>query len=141
MGRGVDGSAWNDGGGRVGEVRQAMRVSRVRSDQNPDAAMLRARGRLALAARGCARGLGRDGIGILEVGKAADIIAFDMNRLEYAGAQSDPVAALVFCSPTPVSFSMVNGKILIQDGSFVHIDIRSVTETHNRLSKLLCAGV
>ena len=49
-----------------------------------------------MATRGGARCLGRDDIGSLEPGKAADLILVDTRRLSYAGAGSDPLAALVF---------------------------------------------
>ena len=102
--------------------------------------MLKARDVLALATRGGAKVLGRTDIGQLAVGKAADIIAFDMRKLEYTGALSDPVAALVFCTPSSVAFSMVNGKVLIQGGHFTKLDVHAVIEQHNRLAKKLYEG-
>ena len=64
-----------------------------------------------MATRGGARCLGRDDIGSLEPGKAADLILIDTRRLSYAGAGSDPLAALVFSPwPEPVDTVMVNGR-------------------------------
>ena len=56
-----------------------------------------ARDALLLATRGGARVLGRDDIGQLAAGMAADVVAFDLDDI--AGAQHDPLAALVFCAP------------------------------------------
>lgn len=140
VGLGVDGSASNDGASILAEARQAMLVSRLLSAQDEQAMMLKARDVLTLATRGGARILGRTDIGQLTVGKAADIIAFDMRKLEYTGALSDPVAALVFCTPSSVAFSMVNGKVLIQDGHFTKLDVNMVIEQHNRLAQKLYEG-
>ena len=140
VGLGVDGSASNDGASILAEARQAMLVSRLLSAQDEQAMMLKARDVLTLATRGGARVLGRTDIGQLTVGKAADIIAFDMRKLEYTGALSDPVAALVFCTPSSVAFSMVNGKVLIQDGHFTKLDVNMVIEQHNRLAQKLYEG-
>ena len=69
-----------------------------------------ARQALELATRGGAAVLGRTDIGSLEAGKCADLIAFNLNRLDYAGALHDPVAALVFCAPQPVDWNIVHGQ-------------------------------
>lgn len=102
--------------------------------------MMSARDALALATRGGAAVLGRDDIGQIAVGMAADIVAFDVRGLAHAGAQTDPVAALVFCSPTQVSMSMVNGNVLIQDGYFARLDLHGLVARHNQLAAQLCAG-
>ena len=92
IGLGVDGSASNDSGHLLAEARQALLLQRV--VRGPGA--LTARQTLGLATRGGARVLGRDDIGSLAPGKAADLAMFDLNRLAYAGAWHDPLAALVF---------------------------------------------
>src|ERR1700712_1479179 len=93
VGRGVDGSASNDGEHLLGEARQALLLARVGGDP----AALSARQALELATIGGARVLGRDDIGSLEVGKAADVVGWRLDRLAFAGALHDPVAALIFC--------------------------------------------
>jgi cytosine/adenosine deaminase-related metal-dependent hydrolase len=65
-----------------------------------------AREALELATRGGAAVLGRDDLGSLEAGKCADLIAIDLNRLEYAGALHDPVSAIVFCAPVKVDYTI-----------------------------------
>jgi cytosine/adenosine deaminase-related metal-dependent hydrolase len=135
VGLGVDGSAYNDTSHMLHEARQAMLLQRVRGD--PTA--MTARQALELATRGGAAVLGRDDIGALEPGKAADLIAINIDRLPFAGAH-DPVAATLFCDTAGVDLSIINGRIVVQDGRLVTVDLAPVIARHNRLSRELMAG-
>ncbi|MFQ5599442.1 MAG: 8-oxoguanine deaminase [Candidatus Krumholzibacteriia bacterium] len=120
VGLGVDGSASNDTSDMLGEVRQAMLLARVQ--RGPDA--MSAEGALRLATLGSARLLGRaEEIGSLEVGKAADLVLVDLDRVDLAGALADPLAAVVFAGISHrVHTSIVNGEILVRDGRLVRVD-------------------
>jgi 8-oxoguanine deaminase len=130
VGLGVDGSASNDGAHLLGEVRQAMLLQRV--GYGPGA--MTARQALEMATLGGAKVLNRDDIGALAPGMSADVVMFDMDQIGYAGALHDPVAALVFCAPTHVSHSVINGRIVVRDGRCVTVDLGVVRERHNRLA-------
>jgi 8-oxoguanine deaminase len=136
VGLGVDGSASNDGNHMLGEARQAMLLQRVGwPGFESHAARFSAREALALATRGGARTLGReDDIGSLEVGKAADFVAFRIDGLAHAGAQGDPVAALLTCSPAPAWLSVINGRVVVEDGRLAGVDLGPLIEQHNRIS-------
>ncbi len=138
---GVDGSASNDSSHLLAEARMAMLLQRVNSDPsrglrgNP--AALSAEEALWMATRGGAAVLGRDDIGALVPGKAADFVALRLDRLDYAGALHDPLAALVFCQPQRVDLSVINGRIVVEDGHLLTVDLGSVIERHNRISRAL----
>ena len=100
-----------------------------------DPGALTARQSLELATLGGARVLGRDDIGLLEKGQAADFIAIKLERLEYAGALHDPLAALVFCSPARVDLSVINGRVVVEDGNLLTLDLPLVIERHNRIAR------
>jgi 8-oxoguanine deaminase len=135
VGLGVDGSASNDGNHMLGEARQAMLLQRVGwPDFESDAGRFSAREALALATRGGAATLARDDIGSLEVGKAADFVAFRVDGLQHAGALGDPVAALMTCSPATAWLSVINGKVIVEDGVLLNIDLAKLVKTHNKLS-------
>ena len=71
---------------------------------------------------------------------AADIIAFDLNAPTYAGgALHDPVAALVFCQPQAVDLSIVSGRLLVENGLPLSIDLPVLVESHNRAARGLLA--
>jgi cytosine/adenosine deaminase-related metal-dependent hydrolase len=101
----------------------------------PDA--MSARQALELATRGGARVLGRDDIGALAPGMAADVIAFDMRRLPFAGAMHDPVAALLFCASADVAWSIINGRVVVRRGHIETLDLPLHVERHNRLAQKL----
>jgi cytosine/adenosine deaminase-related metal-dependent hydrolase len=135
VGLGVDGSASNDSSHMLAESRQAMLLQRVGGD--PKA--LTARQALELGTLGGARVLGRDDIGALEVGKAADFIAVKLHRLDFAGALHDPVAALVFCTPTRVDVSVINGRVVVENGELTTVELATVIERHNRMAQEMVA--
>jgi len=136
VGLGVDGSASNDGNHLIGEARLAMLLQRVQGDP----AGLTARQSLEVATLGGAGVLRRDDIGSLEPGKAADLIAINLNRLEYAGALHDPVAAVVFCAPVRVDWSMINGRVVVEEGQLTTIDIGPIIERHNEIARMMVDG-
>jgi cytosine/adenosine deaminase-related metal-dependent hydrolase len=65
---------------------------------------------------------------------AADFIAIDLERLAFAGAQADPLAALVFCTPPKVDLSVINGRIVVRDGELSGLDLSDTMTHHNELA-------
>lgn len=98
-----------------------------------------ARDALELATRGGASVLGRDDIGSLEAGKAADFIGINLNRLQYAGSH-DPVAAILFCNTDRVDLSVINGRVVVQDGNLLTLDLPPVVERHNQIARKMMKG-
>jgi 8-oxoguanine deaminase len=136
VGLGVDGSASADAGHLLAEARQAMLLARV--GHGP--AAMTARDALEIATLGGAKVLNRTDIGCIKPGMVADIVAFDMHTLDFAGGLHDPVAALVFCTPAKVNWSIINGKVIVREGILSTLDLRQHVERHNRLSLKLVSG-
>jgi cytosine/adenosine deaminase-related metal-dependent hydrolase len=137
VGLGVDGSASNDSSHLLNEARQALLLGRLSPGQpraagNP--ASLTAEHVLEMATLGGAQVLGRDDIGALEPGKAADFITFDLDQIALAGALHDPLAALVFCTPPRVDLSVINGRTIVRDGHLMTVDMGPIIERHNALA-------
>ncbi len=159
VGLGVDGSASNNSSHMLAEARQAMLLARLwaglkgaslsanpNSSRNPDPkggeaeGLLTARKALELATRGGAAVLGRQDIGMLQVGCCADFVAIDLNRLDYAGALIDPVAAILFCAPQKVDYNVVHGRVIVARGQLLTVDVRQLVEKHNRAARRLLSG-
>ncbi|MHB8628803.1 MAG: 8-oxoguanine deaminase [Aggregatilineales bacterium] len=136
IGLGVDGSASNDAGHLLGEARLAMLAQRAGGDP----AALTARQALELATRGGASVLGRDDVGHLAPGMAADFVAINTDTLAFAGGLHDPVAALIFCAPQTVDYSVINGRLVVRNGQLTTLDLQPHVERHNRLARQLVDG-
>lgn len=138
LGLGVDGSASNDGNHLLGEARQAMLLQRVgwpgfesRADR------FSAREALELATRGGAAVLGRDDIGSLEPGKAADLVAYRVDGIRHAGAGGDKLAALLTCTPADAWVSLINGRVIVDQGQIPDLDIDALVHRHNQQAQRL----
>jgi 8-oxoguanine deaminase len=149
VGLGVDGSASNDSSHMLAEARQAMLLARLRAGVEgasrsevvaPGAAderILTARQALEVATLGGASVLGRSDIGSLEEGKCADLIAIDLNHLDYAGALHDPLAAVVFCASRQVDWNIVHGQPVVEAGRLLTVDVPELVTRHNRAARRL----
>jgi cytosine/adenosine deaminase-related metal-dependent hydrolase len=131
VGLGTDGAASNDATNLLHEARQALLSARVR---DLDAAAMTAREALEMATLGGARVLGRDDIGCLAPGMAADFLCIDLDRASLAGALHDPVAALLLCDVGSVDYSYINGRCVVEEGRLTTVELPRLIETVNRLS-------
>ena len=132
VGLGVDGSASNDGGHLLNEARQCMLLQRVGNVGNGPSTMS-ARQALELATRGGAAVLGRSDIGQIAPGFAADIIAFDLDDIGYAG-HHDALAALVFCAPARVALSVIDGRVVIAEGRLQTVDVQALAREQRSMA-------
>ncbi|MBH2656228.1 hypothetical protein I5P77_22720 [Serratia ureilytica] len=87
-----------------------------------------------------AKNLNRDDIGALAPGMMADIAVFKLEGVGLAGAQHDPVSALVFCNPGKVAYNIINGRVVVDNGKVTTVDVPVIIEKHNRLAQQLLEG-
>ena len=127
VGLGVDGSASNERGDLLFDVRQALLVARGRDGP----AALTARDALRLATRGSAAILGRDDLGAIEPGRCADLAVWRTDMLELGGAR-DPVAGLVFSAPHRVDRLLVGGEDVVRDGLLARASEEEIAQEHRR---------
>ncbi len=131
IGIAVDGSASNDTGNMLHEIRNALLLQRVK--YGADA--LAPYEVLKMATIGGARVLRMDDyIGTIEEGKAADFIGFKLDRLEFAGGLSDPVSTLVMCDAKRVDLSVINGEIRVWEGDILDEELPRLIEMQNNYS-------
>lgn len=131
VGLAVDGSASNDSSSMWGEMRVAYLLQKLVLGERG----LSAEEVLYLATVGGASLLGRDDIGYLAPGMAADLVMFDLQRLEFAGT-ADPVTALVTTGPATAELVMVNGRVVVEHGRLVGLpDEREVARRAAEVSR------
>ena len=128
VGLAVDGSASNDGSSLLEEMRVCYLLHRLTSS----AAAPTGYNVLKLATRGSARLLGRDDIGQLAPGKAADLFLIDLNRLSLVGAQFDPRSMLATVGfKGDVDYTIVNGVPIVRQGRLTAVDEDEIVSRSN----------
>ena len=96
---------------------------------------------LEMATKGSASVLGRDDIGSLATGKAADFIGINLNSLSMAGgAVHDPMAALLLCTVDRVDLSVINGKVVVRNGELQTLDISTHVSRHNEIAAQIASA-
>lgn len=124
VGLAVDGSASNDGSNLLEELRTGFLLHRL----NSSSAAPSGYDMLKIATKGSASILGRDDIGQIAVGKAADFFLIDMNRIALTGAQFDVGSMLGTVGfKGNVDYTVVNGKTVVRDGQLVGMDEADLT--------------
>ena len=137
VGLAVDGSASNDGSNLMDEMRAAYLVHRlVRGNRAPGGY-----GILKLATRGGAAVLGRNDIGSIEVGKAADVFAIRRDSTDLLCAIDDPMnlfGNVGYHKPCDLVF--VNGECTVSDGKLTKLDEEALLRlSKNELNRFLSA--
>ncbi|NLC25604.1 MAG: amidohydrolase family protein, partial [Fastidiosipila sp.] len=130
VGLGVDGCAANYGMSLLEEIRTAYLMHRLNS---PDSGITGYE-ILKLATMGGARVLGREQeIGSVEVGKCADVVLLNTNRLDLVGAFYDPMSILGTVGVNGhMDYTVINGKITVRDGRVVNIDQDELIDDANQ---------
>ena len=135
VGLGCDGSAstdcaslWLEARGRTAARPPAGRAHVVHRPRTPSSS----------DTRGSAACLGRLGeLGVLAPGAAADLVAWKLDGLAFAGALTDPVEALLRCGPTQAFHTVIAGRALVEDGELRVSGLSDVLARHRRAAARL----
>lgn len=122
------------GKGLLDDMRVCLLANRVHKRER----WITARDLLWMATRGGARALGREDLGSVEPGKAADLAIFDLQGIDMAG-NHDPVAFLT-ASWQCTKATMVNGRFVAIDGKLLTVDQDQVARRANEWARRLVAG-
>ena len=124
---GTDGAASNNDLDLLGETRTAAMLAKAVAGS---ATALDAHRALRMATLNGARAMGQESeIGSLEVGKAADIVAFDLSGLAQQPIY-DPVSQLIYATGRDcVKHLWVAGKPLLDDRQLTRMDEQQLTAT------------
>ena len=127
----VDGSASNDSSDMLGEIRNALLLQRVHNG----AAAITTLDVMKMATENGAKLLGFEKVGQIREGWAADLAVFDVGKLEYSGALSDPLAAIVFSGYNHgAEYTIVNGRITVEHGNLTGFNESELMTKCNEIS-------
>ena len=116
---GTDGAASNNNLNLMEELHLA---AVIHNGYHRDPTLLKPARLLAMATRNGARLQGREDTGSLETGKKADIIALDLDR-PHLYPNLDTMALAVYAAQgSDVVMTMVDGRILYENGEFLTLD-------------------
>ncbi len=128
IGIAVDGSASNDGSNMWEEVRRTYLLNHLKyADKGLSAYKI-----LKMATKGGANVLNRSDIGSLEINKAADIISFDLNDINYAGCHNPLTSIVCLGNSSLTDMTMVNGKIVSKKGILLNINWQDIYTNSNK---------
>lgn len=134
VGLAVDGSASNDSSDMLGELRNALLLQRVLNGSDA----LSARQVFTMASENGAKMLNFQNIGRLEEGWAADAAVFRVDTIPFAGSQSDPVAALLFCgNDHTTDYTIVNGNVVVDGRQLVGFDEEELVRKANEIAGIM----
>jgi 8-oxoguanine deaminase len=134
VGIGVDGSASNDSSDMLGELRNAMLLQRVKYGSSG----LTASEAFKMGIENGTKILNYTKAGKIKEGWLADLALFNINKLEYTGSLSDPLASLVFTGINhQTEYTIVNGKIVVEKGKLVGEDEEVIVKKGNEIANRL----
>ncbi len=129
---GADGAASNDNSNLMHCVHSAYMLQCLAANRRthpvPDPAAF-----LDYATTGGASALRRPDIGRLAPGMAADLFAIDTRRMDYVGTRHDPLSLIAKVGiGSPTDLTMINGKVVWENGAFTNVDERALFEDAER---------
>jgi 5-methylthioadenosine/S-adenosylhomocysteine deaminase len=138
VGMGTDGCASNND---LDLFQEMDSVAKLHKAKSLDPTVMPAPTVLKMATISGARALGLDAVvGSLEKGKRADLIIVDTNK-PHLTPMYNPVSHLVYAAiGSDVTTSIINGTVVMEDGTIKTMDIKAVMDDVNRIAKEITAG-
>ena len=130
---GTDGSASNN---NLDILKEMYLASILQKGITGDSLAMPAADMLTLAVENAAKAQGRADCGGIEVGKKADIVAFDLDSIEAVPIYNYSSALLYSLTGRNVIMTMCDGKILYENGEFRIIDIEKVKYKVKKMSEM-----
>ncbi len=121
----------------LGEIRNALLLQRVRYG----AAAVTPLDVMRMATENGAKLLNFEKTGKIREGWAADLAIFNVGKMEYSGALSDPLAAIIFSGYNHgAEYTIVNGKIAVEHGRLAGFDETELMTRCNAISERMLAA-
>ncbi len=136
VGIGVDGSASNDSGHVLGELRQALMLCRVKYGAESMSVL----DALAIGTTGGAALLRRPDLGSLVPGKCADVAIWPAVDLFSSGCEN-AVDALLLCYARQVDSLIIGGRVRVAQGQFTGLDLPALIAQHHARARQIHAAL
>ncbi|MEM1221178.1 MAG: amidohydrolase family protein [Verrucomicrobiota bacterium] len=136
VGIAVDGSASNDSGHILGELRQALYLARVRYGAEAMSVL----DALEIGTWRAGQLMGRSDLGRIAEGYCGDLALFPVEDL-YANGCENPVDALLICYARQVCDLVVGGNLRVKDGAITDCDLAELMEVHQNRANAIHASV
>lgn len=131
---GTDGASSNNA---LDIFREMYMTCVLQKIKNKDAASMDAQKVLEMATVGSARCMGLTDCDCIDIGKKADLIVLDLHQPSMQPLNNIVKNIVYSGSKDIVKMTMVNGKILYENGQFPGIDIEQIYDKANRIVKRL----
>ncbi len=132
---GTDGAASNNCLDMFKEMFLVAGLQKVREE---DAAACPAFDVLEMATKGGALAMGLKDCDVLAEGKRADLVVIDLKQPNMQPLHNIAKNLVYAGSKSNVKMTVIDGKILYEDGKFTTVDANEVYERANRLSREIC---
>lgn len=132
---GTDGAASNNCLDMFKEMFLVAGLQKVREE---DAAACPAFDVLEMATKGGALAMGLNDCDVLAAGKKADLAVIDLKQPNMQPLHNIAKNLVYAGSKSNVKMTVIDGKVLYEDGKFTTVDAEEVYERANRLTKQIC---
>ena len=120
---GTDGPSSNNA---LDMFREMYLIAATQKINDKNAASTNADEILKMATIGSAHCMGLDNADVIDVGKVADLIVIDMHRPNMQPVNNITKNLVYSGSKENVKMTMINGKILYENGEFKNVDIEEI---------------
>lgn len=131
---GTDGPSSNNA---LDMFREMFLIAATQKLNDKDAASTDANEILKMATIGSAKCMGLNNCDVIDIGKTADLIVIDLHRPNMQPINNITKNIVYSGSKENVKMTMVNGKILYNNGEFIGIDVDEIYKNAQRITERL----
>ena len=145
VGLAVDGAASNEAADMASEAHMAWLVHRADPRAGPRgpqpgglANAMTVEDVVHIGTAGGAKMMGLEGVGVLEVGQAADIAVYDLNEPRHFGLHDPALGPVASGGRTPLRALLVHGRVVVERDTIPGLDLAALrADAQRRVSMML----
>ena len=144
VGLAVDGAASNEAADMASEAHMAWLVHRADPRAGPRgpqpgglANAMTVEDVVHIGTAGGAKMMGLEGVGVLEVGQAADIAVYDLNEPRHFGLHDPALGPVASGGRTPLRALLVHGRVVVERDTIPGLDLAALRADAQRLVSMM----